>query len=163
METCTLCWTSDVLLTQLKAKDMTQKAFAEPIGMNTQRTLRLLWWLVLLLCFVPMIGRGNDAQGNYVALGFGSETCQTFLQARSNGLDMAYRRWVTGYLTAINRLTKETVDMRGTTDIHGILLALEQYCIQHRQPSFSRAVESLVTELYPKRMTRMPHAPWGNV
>ena len=51
-----------------------------------------------------MAGRGNDAQGNYVTLGFGSETCQTFLQARSNGLDMAYRHWVTGYLTAVNLL-----------------------------------------------------------
>ena len=48
---------------------------------------------------------------NYVALGFGSESCQTFLQARSNGLDLPYRHWVTGYLIAVNKLTKDTVDM----------------------------------------------------
>jgi hypothetical protein len=69
---------------------------------------------------------------------------------------MAYRHWVTGYLTAVNKLTKDTVDMRGTTDIDGMLLVLEQYCIQHPSHSFSRAVESLVTALYPKRMTHMP-------
>ena len=126
---------------------------------TAQRTTRLLWWPLLLLCFVPMAGRGNDAQGNYVTLGFGSETCQTFLQARSNGLDMAYRHWVTGYLTAVNKLTKDTVDMRGTADIDDMLGLLEHYCIQHPSHSFSRAVESLVTELYPKRMTHMPHAP----
>ena len=66
---------------------------------TAQRTIRLLWWLMLLLCFMPLAGRGRDAQGNYVALGFGSEACQTFLQARSNGLDMAYRHWLTGYLS----------------------------------------------------------------
>jgi hypothetical protein len=56
---------------------------------------------------------GSDAKGNYVALGFGIESCQTFLQARSNGLDLLYRHWLTGYLTAVNKLTKDTVDIRG--------------------------------------------------
>ena len=72
---------------------------------TAQRTICLLWWLMLLLCFMPLAGRGRDAQDNHVALGFGLEACQTFLQARSNGLDMAYRHWLTGYLTAVNKLT----------------------------------------------------------
>jgi len=116
----------------------------------------MLWVVMLLLFCVPLAGRGSDAKGNYVALGFGSESCQTFLQARSNSLDLPYRHWVTGYLTAVNKLTKDTVDMRGTTDIDGMLLSLAQYCIKHPHHSFSRAVESLVTDLYPKRMTHMP-------
>jgi hypothetical protein len=116
----------------------------------------MLWWLILLLCFVPLAGRGSDAQGNYVVLGLGGETCQTFLQAQSNGLDLPYRHWLTGYLTAVNKLTKDTVDMRGTTDTDGLLGVLEQYCIEHPLHSFSRAVEFLVTTLHPKRMTHMP-------
>ena len=112
--------------------------------------------MLLLLC-MPLPGSSRDAKGNYVALGFGSEACQTFLQARSNGLDLPYRHWLTGYLTAVNKFTNETVDIRGTTDIDGMLWLLEHYCIQHRQHSFSRAVESLVADLYPKRMTHMPH------
>jgi hypothetical protein len=123
------------------------------------RTTRLLWWLMLLLCCMPLTVRGRDAQGNYVALGFGSEACQTFLRARSNGLDLPYRHWLTGYLTAVNKLTPSTVDMRGKTDIDGMLLSLEQYCLKHPLHSFSRAVESLVTDLYPKRLTHMPQAP----
>ena len=122
-----------------------------------QRTISMLWLLMLLLCFMPLAGQGGDARGNYVALGFGLESCQTFLQVRSNRLDLPYRHWLTGYLTAVNKLTKDTVDMRGTTDIAGMLGLLEQYCIQHRQHSFSRAMESLVTDLYPKRLTHMPH------
>ena len=78
------------------------------------------------------------------------------LQARSNGLDLPYRPWVTGYLTVVHKLTKDTVDMRGTTDLDSMLGLLEQYCIKHPQHSFSRAVESLVADLYPKRMTHMP-------
>ena len=116
---------------------------------TAQRTTRLLWWLMLLLCFMPLAGRGRDAQGNYVTLGFGSEVCQTFLQARSNGLDLPYRHWVTGYLTAVNKLTKDTVDMRGSTDIDGMLGSLEQYCLTHRQHSFSRAVEALAKDCTP--------------
>jgi len=61
---------------------------------------------MLLLLFMPIPGSSSDAQGNYVALGFGLESCQTFLQARSNSLDLPYRHWLTGYLTAVNKLTK---------------------------------------------------------
>ena len=111
---------------------------------------------MFLLLFMPTPGSSSDAQGNYVALGFGLESCQTFLQARSNSLDLPYRHWLTGYLTAVNKLTKDTVDIRGTTDIDGMLWLLEHYCIQHRRHSFSRAVESLVVDLYPKRRTHMP-------
>ena len=119
----------------------------------------VLWLLMLLLFCIPFAGIGSDAKGNYVALGFGSEACQTFLQARSNGLDLPYRHWLTGYLTAVNKLTKATVDIQGTTEIDGLLWWLDQYCIKYRHHSFSRAVESLVTELYPKRMTHMPKSP----
>jgi hypothetical protein len=56
----------------------------------------------------------------------------------------------------VNKLTKDTVDMRGTTDIDGMLWLLEQYCLKNPLHSFSRAMESLVTDLYRKRLTHMP-------
>jgi hypothetical protein len=126
---------------------------------TTRLTIGYLLVPILLLMLVPVPGSSSDAKGNYVALGFGLESCQTFLQARSNGLDLPYRHWLTGYLTAVNKLTKDTVDIRGTTDSDGMLGLLEQYCIKHRQHSFSRAVEFLVTDLYPKRRTHMSQKP----
>jgi hypothetical protein len=111
---------------------------------------------IVLIMFMPVPGSSSDAKGNYVALGFGLEPCHTFLQARSNGLDLPYRHWLTGYLTAVNKLTKDTVDMRGSTDIDGMLGLLERYCIKNPLHSFSRAVEALVKDLYPKRRTHMP-------
>jgi hypothetical protein len=124
---------------------------------TARRTMTYLLVPVLLLLCMPISGSSSDVKGNYVALGFGLESCQTFLHTRSNSLDLPYRHWLTGYLTAVNKLTKDTVDIRGTTDIDGMLGLLEHYCIKHRQHSFSRAMESLVADLYPKRMTYMPH------
>jgi len=124
--------------------------------LTTRLTVAYLLVPVLLLLCMPISGSSSDVKGNYVALGFGLESCQTFLQARSNGLALPYRHWLTGYLTAVNKLTKDTVDMRGTTDIDGMLRLLEHYCIKNSQHSFSRAMEFLVTDLYPKRMTQMP-------
>ena len=57
----------------------------------------------------------------------------------------------------LSKLTKDTVDIRGTTDIDGRLWLLEPYCIKNPLHSFSRAMASLVTDLYPKRRTHMPH------
>jgi hypothetical protein len=104
---------------------------------------------ILLLWCMPIPGSSSDAKGNYVALGFGLEPCQTFLQARSNGLDLPSRHWLTGYWTAVNTLTKDTVNIRGTTDSDGMLGLLEHYCIANRLHSFSRAVEALVKHLAP--------------
>jgi hypothetical protein len=119
-------------------------------------TMLCLSFPILLLMCIPIPESSSDAKGNYVALGFGLESCQSFLHARSHGLALSYRHWVTGYLTAANKLTKDTMDMRGTTDIDGMLGLREQYCIKHWQHSFSRAVEALVKDLYPKRRTHMP-------
>ena len=102
---------------------------------TTRLTMAYLLVPVLLLLCMPISGNSSDVKGNYVALGFGLESCQTFLQARSNGLDLPYRHWLTGYLTAVNKLTKDTVDMRGTTDIDGMLRLLEHYCIKNSQHS----------------------------
>jgi hypothetical protein len=129
------------------------------MGQTARLTLLYLVVPILMCLVVPVPVHSGDAKGNDVALGFGSEACQTFLHARSNHLDLPYRHWLTGYLTAVNKLTKDTVDIRGTADIDGMLWLLEHYCIKHRAHSFSRAVESLVTDLYPKRMTHMPQKP----
>jgi hypothetical protein len=126
---------------------------------TTRLTMAWLLVPVLSLFCLPISGSRSDTKGNDVVLGCGSKSCQTFLQARSNGLDLPYRHWLTGYLTAVNKLTKDTVDMRGTTDIDGMLGLLEHYCIKNRQHSFSRVVEALVKDLYPKRMTHMPQKP----
>jgi len=78
--------------------------------MHHKARLTMLYLLVPVLLFLCMSipGSSSDAKGNYVALGFGLEPCQTFLQARSNHLDLPYRHWRSGYLTAVNKLTKDT-------------------------------------------------------
>src|SRR5215813_2740585 len=50
--------------------------------------LTMVYFLVpiLLLMCMPLPGSSRDAKGNYVALGFGLASCQTFLEARSHRL-----------------------------------------------------------------------------
>ena len=48
----------------------------------------------------------NKKGTNYKFFGLGLASCQTLLQARSKGLDLPYRHWLTGYLTTVNTLTK---------------------------------------------------------
>jgi hypothetical protein len=108
----------------------------------TRLTMLCLLAPVLLIPCVPIPVRGSDAKDNDVALGCGFAPCQTFLQVRSNGLDLPYRHWLTGYLTAVNTLTKDTVDMRGRTNIDGMLRLLARYYFKQPHHSFSRAVDS---------------------
>ena len=55
---------------------------------TTRLTLLCLLVPMLLLVLMPIPVRGSDVKGNDVALGFGLESCQTFLRARSNSLDL---------------------------------------------------------------------------
>ena len=114
-----------------------------------RRSCILLCYLCYVASAVPRRGWVCSAQGK-------DGMRHTALQARGNGLDLPYRYWLTGYLAAVNTLTKDTVDIRGTTDSDGMLWLLEQYCIKNSLHSFRRAVQALVKELYPKRMTHMP-------
>src|SRR6266404_6060681 len=95
---------------------------------TARRTIVYLLVPMLLLLLMPVPGRSSDAKGNYVALGFGLESCGAFIQASAHGLDITYRHWLAGYLTAVNKLTKDTVDMRGTADIDRMMLSLRHYC-----------------------------------
>ena len=48
---------------------------------TARRTLTYLLVPVLLLLCMPISGSSSDVKGNYVALGFGLESCQTFLHS----------------------------------------------------------------------------------
>jgi hypothetical protein len=54
-------------------------------------TVAHLWISVLLLMYMPIPGSSRNVKGNDVALGFGLESCHTFLQARSNSLNFPSR------------------------------------------------------------------------
>jgi hypothetical protein len=136
--------TGDLWNTERQQMSLCKAAF---LGSETLlRSCISLGYPCYIASAVPRKGWVRSAQGK-------DGMRHTALQARGNGLDLPYRHWLAGYLTAVTKLTKDTVDMRGTTDIDGMLVLLEHYCIKNLQHSFSRALESLGADRYPKRMT----------
>ena len=84
---------------------------------------------------VPRKGGMHEAKGK-------DGMRQTALRARSHGRDFPYRHWLTGALTAMNTRIKATVDMRGRTNIDGMLRLLARYYFKQPHHSFSCAVDS---------------------
>ncbi len=121
-----------------------------------KRTLVSLAFLLPLV--VPGSGMGMDADvnGKYTVYGFGAESCGTFVEARRNRKNAFYLAWVTGYITAVNKVSPTTYDMLGNTDFEGAMLWIENYCNTHPLKTFAYAVNSLVDELYPTRKTQKP-------
>jgi hypothetical protein len=129
--------TGDLWNTERQQMSLCKAAF---LGSETLlRSCISLGYPCYIASAVPRRGWVRSAQGK-------DGMRHTALQARGNGLDLPYRHWLTGSLAAVNKLTKDNVDIRGTTDSDGMLWLLEQYCIKNSLHSFSRAVQALVKE-----------------
>src|SRR6266404_2495284 len=117
-------------------------------GMFTLHTFKrtLVSLAFLLPLVVPGSGMGMDADvnGKYTVYGFGAESCGTFVEARRNRKNAFYLAWVTGYITAVNKVSPTTYDMLGNTDFEGAMLWIENYCNTHPLKTFAYAVNSLV-------------------
>ena len=98
------------------------------------------------------------ATGNttaYWVYGLGRQSCESFQQAREQGgyADIAYKNWISGYLTAANRTSAisagaagETADLKQFADI---LAWLEDYCASHTQQPLFVAMEELTGNVSP--------------
>jgi len=88
--------------------------------------------------------------------------CGTFIAARDEARrgdqfrTSKYLDWLTGYITAYNRLKPDTFDIVGQTDKGSWLSWLENYCKAHPLDSFSAAVAGLTDTLYPNRVKVAP-------
>ena len=93
-------------------------------------------WMGILILFVGMAatGRGNaaDRQGNFVVFGVGSSSCATFLLEHDNpagpGRGQAYRIWIGGYLSAMNREASSIKNVLAGSDLEGALGWLRNFC-----------------------------------
>lgn len=112
--------------------------------------------VVLALLFANSSAKAVDVDGRALIYSVGTESCGHFNAERKAGRDNPYLGWLGGYLSAINRVTPETYDIRGGTDMDGIMLWLDKYCDSHALDTISDAVEALVLELHPRRITKGP-------
>ena len=119
---------------------------------------------VLAMFFLPASVNAADIDGNYRASVSEAKirSCGQYVTARDEMRRGAHRKinthidWIFGYLTAYNRQTPDTWDIQGQIDLLGMLLWLENYCKQNPLVNFTRAMESLMDELHPKRIHKAP-------
>jgi hypothetical protein len=93
---------------------------------------------VLWLLCMPIPGSSRDAKGNYVALGFGLESCQIFLRARSNGLDLSYRSADHGPPRRVLSLSRVRSTYGGVE---------QRWCLIHLEPRQSQAQRTVIKQL----------------
>ena len=110
------------------------------------------------LMFVVDPARAADSSGNYSAQGYGAKSCGTYVDARrrDESAELNFSTWLTGYVTAINHERPKTYDIKGQTDMQGLLLWLETYSQQHPTENFAFAANELMHHLYPKRIENAP-------
>ena len=123
------------------------------------RTMRLELVIGLIL-LIASTGHGADAERNYRVYG-GLGSCNMYLnvmfgKSGVNNDKQLYIKWIEGYLTAINLRTSDTYDILGKSDIDSALLWIKNYCNDNQRRSLSYAIDALVDELYPKRITKEP-------
>ena len=122
---------------------------------NRRRVVRLVLSLVASLILISQ-AEAADINGRFIILGFGSESCGTYVAERKLGKDNPYRGWLTGYLSAYNESLKNTYNVLGNTDVEAALLWIDKYCNEHPLDSFADANKALLTELLPRRQVSKP-------
>ena len=116
--------------------------------------------LVIALGTATSPGHAADRSGNFGVKGFGLETCQSYVAAKSANAPLYFlsRSWLNGYLSAYNQLTPSTYEIAGGADLEALAAWLETYCKARPRHSFVIAVTSLTAALHPRRLQDKPQA-----
>ena len=100
---------------------------------------------------------GADAEGRFAVKGAGGARCAAFVEARearNEAAITAYQSWMSGYLTAANRLSPETFDVVAWQGLPVLLAAIEGHCRRNPDLPFHAAIGALVTALARDRVAQ---------
>lgn len=102
----------------------------------------------------PLSAANDD--GQYAVRGVGSTTCNAFLQQVSDEgeLPLRYVAWVSGYLSALNRLESSTFDVSYIHENDDILALAGRLCASEEELLLETALARLVTFMSNSRLTR---------
>jgi hypothetical protein len=123
-----------------------------------------------LLALVLWAGQGAvhaaDANRQYNVRAFDKvESCYALNRAVNSakehddwGALYGFSLYTMGYLTGVSRLAFDTYDIGGRTNTKIHMVWLENYCVEHPDDSFDSALNHLIAEIYPNRITQAPDA-----
>lgn len=99
-----------------------------------------------------------DANGDYSYLAHGADSCGKFLDAVNKGNNEQnwiswnyYQAYTYGYFTGVNRYLADTKNIKGGTDMPGIMGYIEKYCKENPLKDYFDAVDAVQLELYTTR------------
>ena len=101
--------------------------------------------LLAVCCVVGTQAQATGTSADYWVFGLGRQYCDSFQQAREQGgyADIAYKNWISGYLTAMNRRSTMDPGFTVSKPFAEVLGWLENYCASHPQQPLFLALEAL--------------------
>lgn len=109
--------------------------------------LSLLASITILLVTANPKAQGADDTGQYLIMGLGNTSCESFTAEDELG-QAYYLSWLAGYMTAYNFTQKETYSILGKTkDVSQIESWLVDYCTVNPDEKFENAARNLLRNL----------------
>jgi hypothetical protein len=112
----------------------------------------------IVISLYSSLAIADNSEGQYIVIGQGSVNRGKYIEAvnRSNfqqdSIERSYfEAFVQGYLTGVNRYLPDTTDIKGNTDMDGIMAFVEKYCRENPLKLFINGVLEAQVELYPNR------------
>ena len=113
-----------------------------------------IWTFCTLL--LPSISLGADSNDAFAIKGAGVATCSKFIEfhQKKDNTYLIFGGWLEGYLTAINQQQTNTFDLAPWQSTQLMLIAAEALCKQKPDMPFQSAVQILIAELMPQKITQ---------
>lgn len=110
--------------------------------------------LCAVVSTTSVTGVAADNEGTYTIHGVGVGSCGKFIGAANEGNFQKnwiewnkYAAYTQGYITGINELLNGTRNILGSTDLEGLMGAVENYCKKNPTENFYNALSYSVGKL----------------
>lgn len=129
---------------------------------GSKSTVGYLLALVLGAC--QGTAHAADEDGHYNVRAFDKvESCYALNRAVNSAKEhddwsalYGFSLYTMGYLTGVSRLAFDTYDIGGRTNTKIHMVWLGNYCVENPDDSFDAALNHLIAEIYPRRVTQAP-------
>lgn len=103
---------------------------------------------------MPMEARAADSGGQFAVEGFGGNTCESFVAAKSESSNAYWMfvGWLDGYMTGINQYAPETYDITPWQSQNLLAALFEKFCAKNPGASFFAVANKTIVELRDDRL-----------
>ncbi len=115
--------------------------------------------IAIVVLTLTTFATARAADLNNQANTFSPGSCETYLNARFEKKTIFFKGWLSGWISAHNRLMPDTYSLViDDEQLDGPMTFIEDWCNEHPLQDFVDGAGALVDELYPKRLKQAPVA-----